>query len=438
MSKSTRFICFALATTVMLTGCSPTAEEQYEQAVKYDMGDGVAEDDVKAVSLYREAAEQGHVEAQFYLGEKNSTGEGLPQDDTQAVAWWQKAAAQGFPPAMNNLGSMYTLGRGVLKDEAQALVWYQKAADQGYAQAQYNIGGMYFQGTKPLHQDDKQAVVWWQKAAEQGHAMAEYELGAMYTKGRGVLKDEVLGAAWYLKSAQQGVVIAQYKLGLAYANGSGVPQDAEKAVDWYTRAADQGNAEAQFNLGMMYKNGEGITKDEQQAYMWLKEAAAQGHKNALYLTSAYFEGNYLIVTGVKPFQWLHEDDLNRISTQIRLDLKENTSLTKRILNELSDIAERHMLIRNDRSADPMEVFSYDIALLSYKEDGISYKEYFNESVKTTCAKDAAQGALYVARMAELRVPKHLILERDKLNKTIFRECQHAWAQSQPNHLTRYP
>eukprot|EP00698_Gefionella_okellyi_P018565 TRINITY_DN5579_c0_g5_i1.p1 TRINITY_DN5579_c0_g5~~TRINITY_DN5579_c0_g5_i1.p1 ORF type:complete len:104 (+),score=12.81 TRINITY_DN5579_c0_g5_i1:244-555(+) len=51
-------------------------------------GAGVARDLVRAVPLYRQAAEQGHVWVQYSLGEMYDIGEGVPQN-------FQQAAKQG-------------------------------------------------------------------------------------------------------------------------------------------------------------------------------------------------------------------------------------------------------------------------------------------------------------------------------------------------------
>lgn len=60
------------------------------------------------------------------------------QEDESAL--YRKAADQGDVDAQFNLGVMYENGQGGLaKDDAQAVTWYQKAAEQGDAKAQANI-----------------------------------------------------------------------------------------------------------------------------------------------------------------------------------------------------------------------------------------------------------------------------------------------------------
>jgi uncharacterized protein len=85
------------------------------------------------------AAQQGNVQAQFYLANRYKNGEGVPQDLNQAFAWYKKAAEQGAAPAQLNVGQMYAQGRGVNRDMAQAKLWLQKAAKQGDNRASYNL-----------------------------------------------------------------------------------------------------------------------------------------------------------------------------------------------------------------------------------------------------------------------------------------------------------
>ncbi|WP_309295377.1 tetratricopeptide repeat protein, partial [Aeromonas caviae] len=59
-------------------------------------------------------------------------GQGVAQDNSQAMAWYRKAAEQGHAQAQYFLGWMYTNGLGVVQDDWQALSWIRKAAEQGH------------------------------------------------------------------------------------------------------------------------------------------------------------------------------------------------------------------------------------------------------------------------------------------------------------------
>ena len=62
---------------------------------------------------YREAAEQGHAEAQFRLGAMYFSGDGVPRDDAGALKWYRLAAEQGHAEAKDNLAYMYENGLGM-------------------------------------------------------------------------------------------------------------------------------------------------------------------------------------------------------------------------------------------------------------------------------------------------------------------------------------
>jgi TPR repeat protein len=211
----------------------------FNLGVMYDGGFGVVEDEVEAVSWYRKAAEQGHVQAQYELAVKYHSGNGVTEDSVEAASWYRKAAEQGYAQAQYIFGLMSASGIGVAEDYAQAVFWYRKAAEQGHAQAQYQFGVMLYTGSG-VAVDDVQAVSWYRKAAEQGHAQAQYALGVIFEYGFGAAEDDVQAVSWYRKAAEQGHTRAQHHLGVMYDSGLGVVEDDVQAVSWYRKAAEQG------------------------------------------------------------------------------------------------------------------------------------------------------------------------------------------------------
>jgi TPR repeat protein len=125
----------------------------------------------KVISMWRNAADQGHAGAQCNLGVLYDEGHGVKQDKGEAVRLFRKAAKQGFAMAQYNLGAMYSQGQGVKQDYREAARLYWKAADQGHAAAQYNLGVLYYNG-QGVKQDMGEALQWLRKAAAQGYAAA--------------------------------------------------------------------------------------------------------------------------------------------------------------------------------------------------------------------------------------------------------------------------
>ena len=244
-----------------------------------------------ALHEWRSVAKYGGVEsaeAQFLIAGMYFDGKGLPRDLATAFQWYRKAAEQGHAEAQFRLGNLYHRGL----DEPAMVSWYRRRAEQGYADAQFFLGLMSEIG-QGLPQDEwinkveEEAVKWYRKAAEQGHADAQYRLGNAYHYSvRGVPKDDAEAAKWFRKAAEQGQVQAQLTLAnWIYRCGGDISwrcrftranPDYTEAAKWYRLAAEQGNAEAQRSIGVMYAEGQGIPQDYVLAHKWLNLAAAQG------------------------------------------------------------------------------------------------------------------------------------------------------------------
>ena len=109
---------------IALTG--PTQADFDAGIAAFERGDYAT-----ALQELRPLAEQGHAEAQNYLGWMYRWGLGVPMDDAEAVKWYRKAAEQGIAEYMTRLASMYLLDWGVPQDDVKAHMWYDLAAAAG-------------------------------------------------------------------------------------------------------------------------------------------------------------------------------------------------------------------------------------------------------------------------------------------------------------------
>jgi len=124
---------------------------------------------IQAAQKFREAAKQGHAEAQFKLAGMYFNGKGVGKDFNQTTKWYHEAAKLGHLDAQFKLAGFYHFGLGgVAKDLTKATLWYQKAAEQGSVDAQVSLGVMYYKGTE-IKPDLQQAKKWLSLAAEQGN-----------------------------------------------------------------------------------------------------------------------------------------------------------------------------------------------------------------------------------------------------------------------------
>lgn len=237
-----------------------------------------------------QAAQNGNVEAQAYVGWCYATGTNVTKNSTNAFAWFSKAAEGGNADAQCSMGVFYYQGIGVKKDESAAAYWMKKAAENNNVEAQFVISSFYYSGIG-IPQDYHQAFYWCQKAAELGHIGAQGQLGLYYSLGLGTGKDKERAVYWYKKAAELGDANAQSNLGDAYENGQGINKDYQLAFYWYKKSAEQGDMFGMNNLANCYAKGHGVVKDCEQAIYWYQKSI---EKNLFY---AYYGLAVLYASG---------------------------------------------------------------------------------------------------------------------------------------------
>lgn len=73
----------------------------------YFRGQEVKKNLNEAVKLFRLAAEQGFVRAQYNLGVIYQKGLGVTKDHQEAVKWFKRAAEQGFDPSKKSFKNYF-------------------------------------------------------------------------------------------------------------------------------------------------------------------------------------------------------------------------------------------------------------------------------------------------------------------------------------------
>ena len=121
MSTLRKLLFFFLALVILgAGGCSQTEVSEQKQPT---------------IEKLLQSAEQGDAKAQFNLGVMYDSGEGVPQDDHKALKWYRMAADQGDVNAQLHLALRYDRGIGVPTDHKEAAKWVRKAADLGHVDA---------------------------------------------------------------------------------------------------------------------------------------------------------------------------------------------------------------------------------------------------------------------------------------------------------------
>lgn len=270
------------------------ANFQFLQGKKYNFGyGGVIPDYAEAALWYAKAANQGHAQAQWNLGNLYANGMGVEPDLREAVEWYTKAALQGHAQAQNDLGEHYSYGQGINEDKYTAVEWYSKAAQQGNADAQNNLGCMYLYG-EGVEQNKQKAFDWYERAAQQGHAEAEFNLGVMYQHGDGIDKNLHIAFKWYKSAAEHDLSEAQYNIALMYEHGYGVEQNTNKAMEWYKKTAKGYSdvaTDARCKLGDMYYDGYFFESDKHKAFELYFEASFLGNSKAQYNLASMYDND---------------------------------------------------------------------------------------------------------------------------------------------------
>ena len=138
----TSFVSAGAAYLLVAVGSAFAADDRLAQDEQagidaFDRGDLVS-----AMTIFERAAEAGSALSQTRLAWILDGA----NEDARAVAMYRAAAEQGYAPGMHGLGEMYAKGEGVDKDLTQAVAWFTKAADAGHDKSLRLLIGAYESG----------------------------------------------------------------------------------------------------------------------------------------------------------------------------------------------------------------------------------------------------------------------------------------------------
>jgi TPR repeat protein len=271
------------------------------------------EDHAALEAKYRPAAEEGNAEAQFELAKMNNScscsGTDRKERKKEALRWFQKAAEQGHVDAQYWTGLYYRHGLEVVtKDQAEGDAWFLKAAEQGHTGAMMKLGryreaaelgdayAQYQLGNQCKDKDPAEAMSWYLTATSNANGLdgwastagkASYEIAKMYEEGKGVPKNDETALAWLFRAAEKGDPEAPWDIARRYAKGMGVPRDAEVAADWYVEAESRGQDFDWYDLKKICK-ARGIPLEDMLAAY--RKAAETCDVWAAYLADLYEYG----------------------------------------------------------------------------------------------------------------------------------------------------
>jgi localization factor PodJL len=151
----------------------------------------------------RAAALSGDAAADYEVAMRFADGRGVAPNNEEAALWLQRAAKQGLAPAQFRLGALYEKGVGVKKDLATARDLYLAAAKKGNGKAMHNLAVLYAEGIDGPA-DYTNAAHWFRVAADHGITDSQFNLGILYARGIGVAQNYAESYKWFALAAAQG------------------------------------------------------------------------------------------------------------------------------------------------------------------------------------------------------------------------------------------
>jgi hypothetical protein len=245
----------------------------------YDYGKYVAQDYIKAIELYKKAAENGDDSAYRRLGYLYLNAKMATPKPQVAIEWFLKEDIRGY----RNVGGMYFDGKGVEKSFEDGVKWYEK----GYQKTGDTIYSLLL-GHKFSHSSDYEKARYWYnetinsksktRMVHSNKDIAYNALAKMSYKGLGEVKNYNLAFQYANKP------ITNYEsarmLGAMYLFGKGVEQDVDKGIELLNHTYLLRDAEAQIMLGNVYFDGQLVEQNYKLAKNHFEAAAKRKSKYA--------------------------------------------------------------------------------------------------------------------------------------------------------------
>ncbi len=157
----------------------------------------------KLLGYYQSQAYQGDAHAQFKVGFAYEVGDGLPQDEGRALAWYEKAASQGHKNAIMNLAAIDKADQPYLDSEMAYQTELMSQAQSGDIDARNQLGKMLINNV--LYEPDRQQIFQWVKeTALAKERESQYVLAQMFEMGVSVPQNYIQAYAWYSIAAAAG------------------------------------------------------------------------------------------------------------------------------------------------------------------------------------------------------------------------------------------
>ena len=180
-------------------------------------------DVTKALQYIVKFANQGNAYFQYDLAVCYNTGSGVAKNEKEALFWYEKAASGSCPDALLALGNMYYEGKGVNKNYSEALEYYKKYLIHRFDKnplgstiiryVESTIGDIYYEGGYGVKQDYEQAVKYYEEAGSAIKASSARKYAICHKWGYGgLLPSNKKALEWLQKAAELGDDVAKTML----------------------------------------------------------------------------------------------------------------------------------------------------------------------------------------------------------------------------------
>ncbi|GAW15999.1 hypothetical protein ANO14919_054210 [Xylariales sp. No.14919] len=199
-----------------------------------DLGENRYREGVKWLKRATETADAMYNSAPYHLGMMYETGYGddIFKDESYAAELFTQAAELGHPEAGYRMGDAYEHGKlDCPRDPALSVHFYTGAAERGHAAAMMGLCAWYLVGADPiLEKDEEEAYEWARRSAELDFVKAQYAVGYFTEMGIGCRRDILEANVWYVKAADAGDERAKQRLqAIRLAVSGGTPMDVAPA-----------------------------------------------------------------------------------------------------------------------------------------------------------------------------------------------------------------
>lgn len=288
----------------------------------------------EAFELYQKAAKQGDAYAKWRLSKAYNNGDGVELDDLHAVELLLEAANEGCEEAQCDLAFAYMFDwfHNINKDEVkgkQLLEDLAKKTENAYVLSRY--ASLFFFGDKPFEEDKEKAMSILKKVKDKKEPFYLYMMGDVYLNGSDNIEiNEIKAIEYYSKAFEKGIRASARKISSLYFDGKGnVNKDREKSIEWANRgiesnesncmgfmatlylnlnndttfndmqhsekgiellkkSAKHGNGESYNLLGQLYFNGIIVEKDDKKAFEYLIKSAYFKSPHGTFLLGSYY------------------------------------------------------------------------------------------------------------------------------------------------------